>query len=753
MTNKLLNLAKKWLIASIAIISILGTFLPAINVAAIDPLTISNINITSTDKSAVITWNTNRTAYAKIQYGLNTGAYTFTIQTNQKATTQTMTIFGLSAETTYYFKIMSDDGTNQVYSTERSFKTSKAIDNQATTISGVSVVYTTGSTATIQWQTDEDATTEVEYGMSQTYGASKVDGRLVRSHDITLTGLIDGTSYHFRVKSKDKSNNISTWSDSTFSTKVTNVSDNQALTIYNIKPAAENDVNIKQTSVIISWWTNKLSEGWVRFGTSPAYGQVFNTTPPRDFMNSVTITNLKPNTTYYFEINGRDVNGKTANSGGFSFKTAAVDQNNTGSGSTGSGTGYTGTGSITGSTGGTVLGISNCDVNLSSDFGYFGLYYNLTPAHPDFETWQQTVKTAGQNDWYSAQYYAFSRVDSTLDFGQNFFPVDEKKANDPHDFAVHWRAIMNVPDTGTYTYKVSSDDDSWVFVDDILSVDLHGIHNNQDKLVNMSLTPGYHKIEIYYADRQSSRAAFTFVNDKKIKINPLPDGCEISDVLAYNKGLGQGYGAGGGYVVGTNNGSGGKVLGASNIDDDPYRGYACNPDLGYTKIKALYKTSDSPDIWAILETGQRSYITSPLSFNEYQCRWNKVKTVSRALLNSYASATLVRTPTDPVIYHLFQRPDVKWLKINIPSPTVFISYPNNYWGNVARLNHYDLEAYPKVQLIKLANKPEVYLIDGANKRHIATEAVFKAHYFEWSEVVELNQTHFDSYDNGAELTE
>lgn len=749
MTKKLLNLAKKWLVAIIAIISVFGTFLPAISASAIDPLTISNINITATDKTAVITWNTNRPAYAKVQYGLNSGAYTFTLQTNQKATTQTITILGLSADTTYYFKILSDDGTNQVYSSERYLRTGKAIDNQAPTISGVSVVYTTGSTATIQWSTDEDATTEVEYGMSQTYGASKVDGRLVRVHDITLTGLIDGTSYHFRVKSKDKSNNISTWYDSTFSTKVTNVSDKQDLTIYNIKPAAENDSNITETSVVISWWTNKLSEGWVRFGTSPSYGQTYNTAAPRDFNNSVTITNLKPGTTYYFEINGRDVNGKTATSGGYSFRTASADQG----GSTSGSNGYTGNGSIPGSTGGSVLGISNCDVNLSSDFGYYGMYYNLTPAHPDFETWQQTVKTAGQNDWYDAKYYAFSRVDQSLDFGEKFFPVDEQKANDPHDFAVHWRAIMNVPQTGTYTFRINSDDDSWVYVDDILNADLHGIHYTASQSFDMKLTAGYHKIEIYYADRQSSGAALSFVNDKKVIVNPLPDGCQISDVLEYNKGLGQGYGSGGGYIVGTNNGNGGSILGVSNIDDDPYRGYACDPDLGYSKIKALYKTSDSPDIWAILETGQRSYITSPLSFNEYKCNWNKVKTVSRSVLNSYASATLVRTPTDPTIYHLFQRPDVKWLKINIPSPTVFISYPANFWGNVARLNHYDLEAYPNVKLIKLQNKPEVYLIDGTSKRHVASESVFKAHNFEWSEVVELNQTHFDSYDNGAELTE
>ena len=121
---------------------------------------------------------------------------------------------------------------------------------------------------------------------------------------------------------------------------------------------------------------------------------------------------------------------------------------------------------------------------------------------------------------------------------------------------------------------------------------------------------------------------------------------------------------------------------------------------------------------------------------------------SKSFLKSFANANLVRTPTDPMIYHLFQRPENKWLKRNIPSPTVFVSYPQNFWGNVARINSLDIQAYPDAVLIKTTDKPEVYLIEGTFKRHIKDVTVFERLGYDWAEVVELSQIHSDSFEDG-----
>ena len=117
-------------------------------------------------------------------------------------------------------------------------------------------------------------------------------------------------------------------------------------------------------------------------------------------------------------------------------------------------------------------------------------------------------------------------------------------------------------------------------------------------------------------------------------------------------------------------------------------------------------------------------------------------------MDRYPYANLVRTPEDPTIYHLFQRPETKWLKLNIPSPTVFISYAGNYWGNVGRIDILDIQSYPDAKLITIKNDPKFYLIETNTRRWIPTEAVFEKYNYEWAEVVEINQLHLDYYEEG-----
>jgi len=86
-------------------------------------------------------------------------------------------------------------------------------------ISQVNVAGYTGETATITWETDEDAAGQVEYGETDAYGKlAATDGALTTSHSVELTGLQPNTAYHFRVKSTDKSGNEIVSGDSTFTT-------------------------------------------------------------------------------------------------------------------------------------------------------------------------------------------------------------------------------------------------------------------------------------------------------------------------------------------------------------------------------------------------------------------------------------------------------------------------------------------------------------------------------------------------------
>lgn len=93
-------------------------------------------------------------------------------------------------------------------------------DTTPPVISGVDVSHISDTRATIKWETDELATSQVEYGISDAYGSiTAFDETLTTSHSVMLTELKPRTTYHFRIKSVDKAGNISVSGDSTFTTK------------------------------------------------------------------------------------------------------------------------------------------------------------------------------------------------------------------------------------------------------------------------------------------------------------------------------------------------------------------------------------------------------------------------------------------------------------------------------------------------------------------------------------------------------
>jgi hypothetical protein len=85
-------------------------------------------------------------------------------------------------------------------------------------ISNIVATVTGTTTATITWDTDEPATSRVDYGLTSGYGSNVSNGSLVTSHSINLTGLTDGTLYHYKVTSVDGSGNDAESTDLTFTT-------------------------------------------------------------------------------------------------------------------------------------------------------------------------------------------------------------------------------------------------------------------------------------------------------------------------------------------------------------------------------------------------------------------------------------------------------------------------------------------------------------------------------------------------------
>ncbi|MCK5321262.1 fibronectin type III domain-containing protein, partial [Candidatus Pacearchaeota archaeon] len=96
--------------------------------------------------------------------------------------------------------------------------------NSSLVISDIIATPSTTS-ATINWITDEAATSIVEYGLTNSYGNSEAVLSFVLSHLVTLTGLQENTLYHYRVLSNDSAGNDVISGDNTFTTTATRKDD------------------------------------------------------------------------------------------------------------------------------------------------------------------------------------------------------------------------------------------------------------------------------------------------------------------------------------------------------------------------------------------------------------------------------------------------------------------------------------------------------------------------------------------------
>jgi hypothetical protein len=106
------------------------------------------------------------------------------------------------------------------YGADVVFDTSLGFDGTASTIDAAQASAISPVSATVTWTTDEPADSQVEYGLTTSYGsATSLDPASRTSHSQTLSGLSPGTLYHYRIRSRDAAGNLATSPDLTFTTQ------------------------------------------------------------------------------------------------------------------------------------------------------------------------------------------------------------------------------------------------------------------------------------------------------------------------------------------------------------------------------------------------------------------------------------------------------------------------------------------------------------------------------------------------------
>jgi len=316
-----------------------------------------------TDISATIFWNTDTSSNSKVCYSTTTsgasscatsvtGSVVTTSGTNANGTfyQHQIGLTGLSSGLTYYYKVVSvdtleppntstDDRSGQYYS----FVTLK--DTTPPTISGIATPVLSSESAVIIWQTNEPASTRVQWGATISYGRSTIpDETKSIYHIVTLSGgtldmasvsqeLDEETTYHFRVRSDDDAGNISESDDQTLLTTSSGdvnivvvrassdpVTDTTAPSISNVVVS-----DITPFGAVVGFDTSEEAVSFVEYGKDTSYS---DTAGSKSWGKSHTIKlrGLTLGSGYHVKASAVDKSGNTGTSADQTFKTTFLSE-------------------------------------------------------------------------------------------------------------------------------------------------------------------------------------------------------------------------------------------------------------------------------------------------------------------------------------------------------------------------------------------------------------------------------------------
>lgn len=367
---------------------------------------ISNIAASVNEAEVTVTWDTDVTADQFVIYDVDSGFSNSHEQGSsvKSSTTHTVILTGLGDNTLYYYQVRSTriNGGTTVDSTVRSITTGSSAgpggeeeeeeetpsggggiliidktDKIAPEISEVAINTISFNSVEIVWQTDEPATSFIEYGLTIGYGATFGEWASTTEHSVTLVNLQAEVQYHFRALSSDDWGNLGKSDDYVFNTtaglleegeeeeiepggeeeigdlteatqraldfigklfpglslsdfgEIENIDD-----LENFMPApvlsGEPRVEIGPNEAIVYWTTDIEANSQVALAPDSKYSPEANEPYQQvvgDFENYTTdhevrLFGLVPDTNYHFQLRSKPVIGPTARSRDYDFRTS-----------------------------------------------------------------------------------------------------------------------------------------------------------------------------------------------------------------------------------------------------------------------------------------------------------------------------------------------------------------------------------------------------------------------------------------------
>jgi len=278
--------------------------------------------VASTASSITVEWSTDESSNSAVEFGTSADALSSQEVSGDSETAHQMVLTKLAAGTTYAYKVASTDvsGNGATESQVAYGSTLSDVDLSAPVITTApSVIYKNDRSATVSWVTNEASDAEVSYGVAEDALLEvRSDPEFGTEHTMTLTNLLASTTYYFKVASKDQSNNGPAESAAiSFATDA--APDTQAPVISEVAAVA------LDSTAVITWQTDEVSDSSVRFGTSES-SLDFNQGDAEDVTSHrVVLANLTPSTAYTFTVESIDrADNKSDASAAATFTTVAA---------------------------------------------------------------------------------------------------------------------------------------------------------------------------------------------------------------------------------------------------------------------------------------------------------------------------------------------------------------------------------------------------------------------------------------------
>ncbi len=255
-----------------------------------------------TASSLTIGWDTDELADSFVRYG-PTDELDNVVGSAQDVTQHSVTVTNLEAGQPYFYQISSTDpsGNGATESSVAVVSTAPEVDLVPPRfVEEPTVAASTDDEIVLSWRTDEAAAARIEFASPEGEMFTRQVDRRQATQQVTLDHLEIDTEYELSIYVNDASQNET---PEPFLLRVAtdagpDLEPPRILTGPEVKA-------ITDRSASIVWTTDELADSYVDYHGTPYLGSVVGS-PRYSFEHAVMLTNLEPDSTYYFRVGSTD---------------------------------------------------------------------------------------------------------------------------------------------------------------------------------------------------------------------------------------------------------------------------------------------------------------------------------------------------------------------------------------------------------------------------------------------------------------